>query len=152
MVPTWTETCRSVYSNLILILFRVDAASNVHWLDFNKEILILEMHGTKIKIKKKSNNNIYCKKRRLCLSACNVIWQYKEDAPRHSLLPACFCISLLLVSIILGQQTLHHSDVNFIRASRARQTSSQTFCDVQTVYRGASMGVVSNIGLSEEFI
>jgi hypothetical protein len=37
---------------LILILFRVDATSHVHWLDFNKGILILEMHGTNIKIKK----------------------------------------------------------------------------------------------------
>jgi hypothetical protein len=35
-----------------LILFRVDAASNVHQLDFNKRILILKMHGKNIKIKK----------------------------------------------------------------------------------------------------
>jgi hypothetical protein len=40
MVPAWTETCWSVYCELILILFRVDATSNVHWLDFNKGILI----------------------------------------------------------------------------------------------------------------
>jgi hypothetical protein len=33
-----------------LILFRVDATSNVHQLDFNKRILILKMRGTKIKI------------------------------------------------------------------------------------------------------
>jgi hypothetical protein len=32
-----------------LILFRVDATSNVHQLDFNKGILILKMHGTNIK-------------------------------------------------------------------------------------------------------
>jgi hypothetical protein len=32
-----------------LILFRVDATNNVHQLDFNKRILILEMHGTNIK-------------------------------------------------------------------------------------------------------
>jgi c-di-GMP-binding flagellar brake protein YcgR len=30
-----------------LILFRVDATSNVHHLDFNKIILILKMHSTK---------------------------------------------------------------------------------------------------------
>ena len=35
-----------------LILFRVDATSDVHSLDFNKGILILEMHGTNIKKKK----------------------------------------------------------------------------------------------------
>jgi hypothetical protein len=34
---------------MILILFRVDATSNVHQLDFNKRILILKMHGTNIK-------------------------------------------------------------------------------------------------------
>ena len=34
---------------MTLILFRVDATSNVHQLDFNKRILILEMHGTNIK-------------------------------------------------------------------------------------------------------
>ena len=34
---------------MTLILFRVDATSNVHWLDFNKRILILEMHGTNTK-------------------------------------------------------------------------------------------------------
>jgi hypothetical protein len=33
-----------------LILFRVDATSNMHQLDFNKRILILKMHGTNIKI------------------------------------------------------------------------------------------------------
>jgi len=42
-----------------LILFRVDATSNVHQLDFNKRVLILEMHSTNIKknnkIKKKHN-------------------------------------------------------------------------------------------------
>jgi hypothetical protein len=32
-----------------LILFRVDATSNVHQLDFNKRILILKMHGPNIK-------------------------------------------------------------------------------------------------------
>jgi hypothetical protein len=32
-----------------LILFRVDGTSDVHLLDFNKGILILEMHGTNIK-------------------------------------------------------------------------------------------------------
>jgi hypothetical protein len=35
---------------LTLILFRVDTTSNVHYLDFNTRILILEMHGTNIKI------------------------------------------------------------------------------------------------------
>jgi hypothetical protein len=41
---------RSVHCDLILILIliRVDATS-VHWLDFNKGILLLEMHGTNIK-------------------------------------------------------------------------------------------------------
>jgi len=34
-----------------LILFRVDATSDVHQSDFNKRILILEMHGTNIKKK-----------------------------------------------------------------------------------------------------
>jgi hypothetical protein len=47
MVPAWTETCWSFI--VTLTLFRVDATSNVHQVDFNKRILILKMHGTNIK-------------------------------------------------------------------------------------------------------
>jgi hypothetical protein len=43
---------------LILILIRVDATSNVHWLDFNKRVLMLEMHGTNIKKRKKSGYSV----------------------------------------------------------------------------------------------
>jgi hypothetical protein len=35
-----------VFTVTILILFRVDAASDVHWLDFNKGILLFELIST----------------------------------------------------------------------------------------------------------
>jgi hypothetical protein len=51
MVTAWTETCWSVYCDFNFNFIKVDATSNVRQLDFNKRVLILEMHGTNIKKK-----------------------------------------------------------------------------------------------------
>jgi hypothetical protein len=58
-----------------LILFRVDATSNVHQLDFNKRILTLEMHSTNIKITCLKSEYIFS----LCCPKVNALRAKKSE-------------------------------------------------------------------------